>query len=438
MSERVATVYTETMALPASHDCQLVVVEGPDMGLACGLSAKVVVGSGEGCDLLLSDGRVSERHLFLEPTQSGYLLEDLGSTNGTLYEGSSVKSATLGVGATLKVGHSFLRIQPIAAPLEVQPSKVGFFGKLVGDSLIMRELFAVLELASQSDATVLLEGETGTGKELAARALHEASGRSKAPFVVVDCGSLPENLLESELFGHVRGAFTGATHSRQGAFAKAQGGTIFLDELGRISSALQARLLRVIEERQLKPVGSDDAKAIDVRIVGASRHDLDLEVADGSFRADLFYRLSVLRVKMPPLRSRREDIPSIATAMCTSRGFPPGSVEGPNLDRLTARAWPGNVRELRNVIDRALALSPGVTSFSELRIPGGEQDQDTSLRVRSDLLYAEAKEAILHTFERKYLADAFIRHDKNIAKTAREVGLDRKHLATLLKKHGLR
>lgn len=438
MSDRVATVYTETMALPASHDCQLVVVEGPDMGLACSLSAKVVVGSGESCDLFLSDGRVSERHFLLEPTQSGYLLEDLGSTNGVLYEGSNVKSATLGVGATLKVGHSFLRIQPIATPLEVQPSKVGRFGELVGDSLIMRELFAVLELASQSDATILIEGETGTGKELAARALHQASGRRKAPFVVVDCGALPENLLGSELFGHVRGAFTGATHSRQGAFAKAQGGTIFLDELGRISPALQARLLRVIEERQLKPVGSDDAKPIDVRILGASRHDLDLEVADGSFRADLFYRLSVLRVKMPPLRARREDIPTITSSICVSRGFPPGSIEGPNLDRLTARAWPGNVRELRNVIDRALALSPGVATFAELRIPGGEEGHTSSLSVRSDMLYTDAKEAIIHAFERKYLADAFARHDKNIAKTAREIGLDRKHLATLLKKHGLR
>jgi DNA-binding NtrC family response regulator len=426
------------MALPTSQDCQLVVIEGPDQGLACGLSERVIVGSGAQCDLPLTDGRVSERHFMLEPTASGYRLEDLGSTNGVLYEGGTVKSATLTVGATLKIGHSFLRIQPISAPLEVQPSQASRFGELVGESLIMRELFAVLELASQSDATVLIEGETGTGKELAARALHEASQRRKAPFVVVDCGALPESLLESELFGHVRGAFTGATNSRQGAFAKAEGGTIFLDELGRISAAVQARLLRVIEERKLKPVGSDDAKSIDVRILGASRHDLDVEVADGSFRADLFYRLSVLRVKMPDLRSRREDIPSIVEAMCASRGFETGAISGPNLDRLTTQSWPGNVRELRNVVDRALALSPGASSFAELRIPGGAQSEESSLSVRSDLGYAEAKEAVLHTFERKYLADAFARCDSNIAKTARDVGLDRKHLATLLKKHGLR
>jgi DNA-binding NtrC family response regulator len=415
-----------------------VVVEGPDQGRAVKINARIVVGSGADSDLQLSDGRVSEQHLSLEPTASGFQLEDLGSTNGVIYEGSAVGSATLSIGATLKIGHSFLRIQPTSSPLEVEPSQACRFGELVGESLIMRELFAVLELASQSEATVLIEGETGTGKELAARALHEASERRKGPFVVVDCGALPENLLESELFGHMRGAFTGATDRRQGAFAKADKGTIFLDELGRISPAVQARLLRVIEERQLKPVGSDDSRAIDVRILGASRHDLDLEVADGSFRADLFYRLSVLRVKMPPLRSRREDIPSIVKAMCDSRGFVPGPIAGPNLDRLTTQAWPGNVRELRNVIDRALALSPGANDFSELRIPGGTEAENEGLSVRSDLPYSEAKDALLHAFERSYLADAFARNESNIAQTARAIGLDRKHLATLLKKHGLR
>ena len=438
MRNRVATVYTETQEFSERYDCQLVVVEGPDQGRAIRLEGRIVVGSGASCDLTLSDGRVSEEHLSLERGTSGYLLEDLKSTNGVYYEGSAVTAAALPVGATLKVGHTFLRIQPTSSALEVEPSQSCRFGELVGESLIMRELFAVLELASQAAVTVLIEGETGTGKELAARALHDSSERRKGPFVAVDCGALPESLLESELFGHVRGAFTGATHRRQGAFAKANGGTIFLDELGRISPAVQARLLRVIEERQLKPVGSDSTTSIDARVLAASRHDLDLEVAEGNFRADLFYRLSVLRVRMPPLRSRREDIPMIVEALCASRGFSTGPIGGTNLDRLSTQPWPGNVRELRNVVDRALALSPGAANFSELRIAGGNQDAEDGLTVRSDLPYSEAKDAVLHAFERKYLADAFARCGSNVAQTARDIGLDRKHLATLLKKHGLR
>lgn len=301
MASRAATVYTETSKQSGSFKCQLVVIDGPDQGRAIDLESYVRIGSADNCDFRLTDGRVSAEHCSLTPSTYGYQLEDLGSTNGVLFEGSSVRAATLPIGATIKIGHTFLRIQPISSPIQVEPTQACRFGELVGESLIMRELFAVLGLASCSDATVLIEGETGTGKELAARAIHEASERRKGPFVAIDCGALPESLLESELFGHIRGAFTGATHRRKGAFAKANGGTIFLDELGRIPPTVQARLLRVIEERQLKPVGSDDALSIDLRVIAASRHDLETEVADGSFRADLFYRLSVLRVQLPPL-----------------------------------------------------------------------------------------------------------------------------------------
>lgn len=429
--ERVATVYTETHSLSESYDCQLVVVEGPDQGRAVRLEAQgeVVVGTNVDCDLALTDGRVSQRHMSLQLGSSGYQLRDLDSTNGVFYEGSAVKAAILPVGATLKVGHSYLRIQPSSSPLEVEPSQSSRFGELVGESLIMRELFAVLELAAQSDVTVLIEGETGTGKELAARALHEASERRKGPFVAVDCGALPESLLESELFGHVRGAFTGATHRREGAFAKANGGTIFLDELGRISPAVQARLLRVIEERRIKPVGSDDSKAVDVRILAASRHDLDVEVAEGSFRADLFYRLSVLRVHMPPLRSRREDIPIIVRAMCASRGFEAGEIAGPNLDRLSTQGWPGNVRELRNVLEYAFAVGLGPI----LKI----DDLTPELRGERPPEPIDAKNLTERDLERQRIIDALNKAGGRKGEAASLLGISRSTLWRKLREHRL-
>jgi transcriptional regulator with PAS, ATPase and Fis domain len=244
-------------------------------------------------------------------------------------------------------------------------------------------------------------------------------------------------LLESELFGHVRGAFTGAAQGRAGAFARARGGTIFLDELGNISLAAQARLLRALEERKIRPLGSDEERELDVRVIAASRRDLASMVAEGSFRPDLYYRLSVVRVALPPLRARREDIPAIVAELLRRRGMEPGRIAGPNLDRLVGHTWPGNVRELRNVIDRALALSPGGQTFAELRLLLDAQAGDDALAVRTDLPYAEAKVALLHTFEQRYLRDVLARCSGNISAAARASGIDRKHLRTLLRRQGL-
>jgi DNA-binding NtrC family response regulator len=440
MSDRLATVYSES--IPSAGDslrCQLVVIEGPDNGRAVRLGdAEIVVGSDSSCDLVLADERVSGRHMTARAEEGRVIIRDLGSKNGVVLEGSLVGEAVVSIGATLKLGRSFLRVQPIATPVEVAPSQARRFGELVGESLAMREVFAVLSLAAAGDVTVLLEGETGTGKELAARALHEHSDRRRGPFVAIDCGSLPESLLESELFGHTRGAFTGATTRRAGAFTRAHQGTLFLDELATIGPAVQARLIRVLEERRVKPVGSDDSHPVDIRVIAATRDPLDARVADGEFRADLFYRLSVVRVRIPPLRARREDVSPIVAALLRRRGIEPGPVSGPNLDRLIAHDWPGNVRELRNVIERGLTMTPGARSFAELRlrVEAGAVEGEP-LAVRSDLPYHEAKEAVLHTFERRYLGDLIARTEGNITAAARETGLDRKHLRTLLKKHGL-
>ncbi len=435
-------MHTEALGGPEGTGiaCQLVVVEGPDMGRAVDIGdAELVVGSDPSCTLVLRDEAVSRRHLSVRADGARFVVRDLDSKNHTLYQGSQLGEATLPAGATLKLGRSFVRLQPRPQSLELPPSQSRRFGELVAESLAMREVFAVLDLAAGTDVSVLLGGETGVGKELAARAIHERGARRGHAFVAIDCGALPESLLESELFGHVRGAFTGAASPRQGAFVRADGGTIFLDELDSMPLAVQARFLRVLEERRVRAVGADREVAIDIRVIGASRRDLRELVAEGAFRPDLYYRLSVVRVVLPPLRERREDLVPIVRELLRLRGLAePGPIEGENLDRLVVHDWPGNVRELRNAIDRAVALSPGVTRFAELRLAiDALATTSDAPSVRSDLPFAQAKQAVVDAFERRYLRDLFERCDGNISAAAREADLDRKHLRTLLVRHGI-
>jgi len=437
-----ATVHTEALGGPVGIGvaCQLVVVEGPDVGRAVDLGeAEVIVGTDPGCALVLTDEAVSRRHLGVRADGARFVVRDLDSLNHTLYQGSHLGEATLPAGATLKLGRSFVRLQPRPQLVALPPSQSRRFGELVAESLAMREVFAVLELAAESDVSVLLEGETGVGKELAARAIHDRSARRGRRFVAIDCGALPEGLLESELFGHVRGAFTGASAPRAGAFARADGGTVFLDELDSVPPAVQARLLRVLEQRQVRAVGSDEASPVDLRVVAASRRDLRELVAEGGFRPDLYYRLSVVRATLPPLRERREDLLPIVAELLRHRGMAdPGAIEGPNLDRLVVHDWPGNVRELRNAIDRAVALSPGARDFAGLRLGLDVVTAHGELAgVRTDLPFADAKQAVVDAFERRYLRDVFDRCDGNISAAAREADLDRKHLRALLVRHGI-
>jgi DNA-binding NtrC family response regulator len=416
------------------------------MGRAAAIhAAPITVGSDPGCDLVLADPRVSRRHLEIHPaTSGGFEVRDLGSKNGTLFQGAAITNATVGPGATLRLGNTYVRVQPEAHGLDLPPCERRRLGDLVGHSLAMRELFTILERAADSEVTVLLEGETGTGKELCAQAIHEHGLRRRQPLVALDCGALPEGLVESELFGHVKGAFTGAMQARKGAFVRASGGTLFLDEVDSLPPKLQPRLLRALESRRVRPVGGDEEVEVDVRVIAACQRDLTTAVASGEFRPDLYYRLSVLRVLLPPLRARREDLAPTIRELLTRRGFferqANQTITGDNLERLIAYPWPGNVRELRNVLDRALALSPEARSFDQLRIslPGettrGELDE---LVVRTELPYAEAKQLLLDGFEARYLRELLVRNDGNISAAGREAQLDRKHLRTLLRKHGL-
>jgi len=399
----------------------------------------LVVGAHASCDLVLTDAKVSRRHAELAITPEGIRIKDLGSTNGTWWQGSRVGEVVVPVGATVKFGETPVRIAAGDAP-SLPPSDKDHFGAMAGHSVAMRELFAVLEMASPTDATVLVEGESGTGKELAARAIHDASSRSKGPFVVVDCSAIAEHLIDSHLFGHVRGAFTGADRDRKGAFVEASTGTLFLDELGELPLAAQAKLLRVLEAQTVQPVGADKPVTIDTRVVAATHRDLARMVADKLFRFDLFYRLAVVHVALPPVRDRLEDLPHLIATFYQRRNLDPGPIDGDNLDKLRRYAWPGNVRELRNALERAWALSGPNAKFRELRLwldPGAAQQAQFGEVVEVSLPFKEAKERWNDHFERRYVGMVFAANASNVTRAAELSGLSRRHFRELLYKHGI-
>jgi DNA-binding NtrC family response regulator len=399
----------------------------------------VVVGAHRSCDLVLEDPQVSRKHAEIAAVPEGIRIRDLGSTNGTWWQGTKVGEVVVPAGATVQFGATPVRISAADAP-SLPPSERDRFGAMAGRSLGMRELFAVLEMAAPSDATVLVEGESGTGKELAARAIHDASGRSKGPFVVVDCSAIAESLFESHLFGHVRGAFTGAERDRKGAFVEASGGTLFLDELGELPLPAQSKLLRVLEAQTVQPVGADRPVAVDTRVVAATHRDLSRMVAAKEFRFDLFYRLAVVHVALPPLRERLEDLPHLIATFYQRRGLPPGPIDGENLERMRRHAWPGNVRELRNVLERAWALSGPRAAFRDLRLwldPGAAAQVQPAEVVDTRLPFKEAKERWNDAFERRYVAAVFADAGHNVTRAAEHAGLSRRHFRELLYKHAI-
>jgi two-component system response regulator GlrR len=303
--------------------------------------------------------------------------------------------------------------------------------EIVSRSNRMAEVLAEAKLVAASDASVLIRGESGSGKELVAQAIHRASARASHPFVAVNCGAIPENLLESELFGHVKGAFTGAVANHPGLFQAASGGTLFLDEIGDMPVALQVKLLRVLQERVVRPVGASHAVPIDVRILSATHRDLDLAIIDGSFRKDLYYRLNVVALSLPTLSERREDIPLLATHFLSRlalkygrkvNGFAPDAMKA-----LTTASWPGNVRQLHNVVEQVTALAttplvPLALVQRALRVPSMEVLSYTEARTR---------------FERDYLVGLLKITDGNVADAARLADRNRTEFYRLMQKHGL-
>ncbi|MFW6050773.1 MAG: sigma 54-interacting transcriptional regulator [Myxococcota bacterium] len=429
--------------------CHLVVVSGPQRGLERLVDAdRFRIGKSRENDLVLDDPTVSRVHCEILRDPKGFLLRDLGSTNGTLLDGTAVREGYLEPGCVLTVGHVEVKVRPAQERrVEVLPSESDRFGQVVGGSLAMRELFGLLERLAPTDATVLIGGETGTGKDALARAIHDHSPRRERPFIVVDCGAVVGSLIESELFGHEKGAFTGATAARQGAFELADGGTLFLDEIGELPLDLQPKLLRALEQRSFRRVGGTRELAVDIRVVAATKRNLRMEVERGKFREDLFFRLAVVDVELPPLRERREDVAPIARALLErlserEPGTAPLSVAPAVVEALAAHDWPGNVRELRNVLERSAYMAraagrnriePGDAPFAGT--PATAPEHPGFVPGRS---YRDTRTAWEEEFERRYVRWLLDRHGGNVSAAAREADMDRKYLHRLAKKHGLK
>jgi DNA-binding NtrC family response regulator len=407
--------------------------EGRDFSIS---KAHVSVGTLVENDIVLSDPTVSRRHAAVEETAAGWVLKDLCSTNGTFLDGVRVREAYLKAGAIIRLGNTELAFAPAEERIEHLSSSSDRFGTLIGSSEAMREVFAILERVAPTDITVLLQGETGTGKEVAARAIHDQSRRSGKPFVVFDCGAVLPNLIESELFGHEKGAFTDAVKARQGAFELADGGTLFLDEIGELALALQPKLLRALDQREIRRVGAEQIIKTDVRVIAATNRDLEAEVKAGKFREDLYYRLTAVGVFLPPLRKRRDDIDKIATHLLAGISIEMGrQIDGLSSDAaevLSQQPWSGNVRELRNVLIRAAALSLG----SRIEV------KDLFLAPKKKFDTYETYEGLrgktLEEIEKAAIHATLKAADNNKTEAAKLLGIAYSTLYEKMKKYGMR
>jgi DNA-binding NtrC family response regulator len=418
----------------------LVVVDGPERGQTARLGlTPVVVGSDAGCDLVLSDRTISRRHLQLTWKEGVTFLVDLESKNGSFFAGRRFHKLEASYGDEVLVGKCLLRILPIEEPLAPAEAGSENFGGLVGASPAMRQLFTLIDQLAASAVCVLIEGETGVGKELVAEEIHRRSPRRNRPFVVFDCGAVPSELIESTLFGHVRGAFTGATVDQAGIFTEADGGTLFLDEIGELRPELQPALLRALDRGMVRPVGATRYQRVDVRVLAATHRQLSERIAAGAMRQDLYYRLAVVRVTVPPLRDRREDIPLLVRHFLRRLGRPDLRVDDATHKRLAAGEWPGNVRELANCVERAVALSRD----GRLQIDVPEPDLGAivapeNFRLETPELrsFRDAKAEAVERFERAYLTQLMAGFDR-LSKAAVAAGMDRRHLRILLRRYGL-
>jgi DNA-binding NtrC family response regulator len=400
-------------------------------------------GSHSSNDLVLKHASVSRFHLEIEARADGFRIRDLDSTNGTRVDGLRIKEAYLPPRALLRLGQVSLAFSVTGACAALPRSESPEFFGVLGGSVAMRELFATLERAAPTDATVLLEGESGTGKERVASAIHRASRRAAGPFVVLDCAAVPLSLMESELFGHERGAFTGAVARREGRLVEADGGTLFLDEIGELPLEVQPKLLRVLEQKEVRPLGSTASRTVDVRLVAATNRNLAREVNRGTFREDLYYRLAVVQVAIPPLRERCEDIRLLVEhfvhqALPGEAGRAREILRGvstENWRKLERLPWPGNVRELRNFIERTLVLSGGPIESQHLPSPNPLADASTDATVDLDRPFTTLKSEIVAHFERAYLLGQLGRHGGNVSAAARASGLDRMNFKRLLQRY---
>lgn len=426
----VATHATLSSATQVAELRHVIVIEGPDAGRTFDLDAsapsRILVGTSPACHVKLVDPTVSRRHAAFEPTgKGGYRLTDLDSTNGTTVDGVRIHEAFVRGGEIVRFGSTAVRLDADVASDGPPLVNAMRFGRTLGASVAMRRLYPLCERLAKTRVPVIIEGETGCGKEVLAESIHDAGG-SKGPFVVFDCTTVSANLVEAELFGHERGAFTGADRARAGVFEEADGGTLLVDEIGDLDLPLQAKLLRVIDRGELRRVGGQGMIKVDVRILAATRRDLDKEVAAGRFRDDLFHRLAVARVELPPLRDRHGDVPLLLRQFVAEMGGPPALAQE-IATRYAAYTWPGNVRELRNLVARHIALGFDSVPASVVPQPGAMPPQQggdyLDNLVSEPLAFPLARRRALEEFERRYVSAVLARHGGNIAQAAKASGL---------------
>ena len=418
------------------------VVDGPDRGLSAELPGpEARVGTGRECDLVLKDPTVSRHHLTVRIEDAAIRVVDAGSRNGTRLDSIQVRDAYARPDSAIVIGATTLRLCMLDDMVELPLSHRDHFGRLLGGGVAMRRLFALLERIAPTDATVLIHGETGTGKELVAEAIHEESPRAAGAFVVFDCSAVSATLIESELFGHVRGSFTGAVADRPGAFEAADGGTLFLDEIGELSLDLQPKLLRALERREVRRVGSNVPRRVDVRIVSATNRLLAREVERGRFREDLYYRLAVITAPLPPLREHLEDIPMLVrhfeAELSARSGSPPPMLDSA-VAALAARSWPGNVRELRNAVSRALSLGGGGVAHGGAAAEIAESGALAGAAIDLSEPLLIGRERVADAYEKAYITATLAQTGGNVSKAAELARVNRKLIQRAMKRLGLR
>jgi DNA-binding NtrC family response regulator len=427
---------TVDRALAKTVTFTVVVIDGPDRDATFIVdgSQRLLVGKSPACDIRLHDPEISRRHLALEPAGPRLRVVDQGSTNGTWLNGLGIVDAYAQGGEVLRIGATDLRVERSGAAPSVLSSREGF-GNLLGKSAEMRRLYPLCERLAAATVPAIIEGETGTGKEVLAESLHDLGPRADGPFVVFDCTAVSPNLVESELFGHERGAFTGAVSMRKGVFEQANGGTLLIDEIGDLDANLQPKLLRALEKSAIRRVGGDSFLKVDVRVLAATRRNLDQEVHAGRFRDDLFHRLAVARIELPPLRKRKGDIALLAAHFWAEMGGT-GQALSPHLvRRWEDYAWPGNVRELRNMVARTLALGDYDAAHPHgVAITAGRDEGSEGAIARvlaMDLPLTEARQRIVEEFEQLYIDRVLDAHDGNVSRAATASRVGRRYFQRL-------
>ena len=413
--------------------CVLTVVSGPGAGARFPIedlgTRRVLVGQSVACDVKLEDRAVSRRHAAIELDSLGVRVTDLDSTNGTWVNGVRVRDAYLPPNATVQVGSTALRVDLDGTSHVLPASEEASFHRVIGASPEMRRLYPTFARLAATNVPVLIEGETGTGKEALAESLHEAGPRRAGPFVIFDCTTVSASLVEAELFGYERGAFTGADATRKGLFEEADGGTLFLDEIGDLDLALQAKLLRALEKSEVRRIGASKWIRVDVRVLAATRRDLDREVQARRFRDDLFFRLAVARIELPPLRRRQGDVSLLARTFWVMLGGDEAKLPPDLLLRFEQYGWPGNVRELHNAVARHIAIGDdSIFDRAGAQPPSASTKEDfIEAMLGAATPLPIARQQMLQAFEQRYVRRMLALHGGNVSRAAAASGIGRRY-----------